>query len=61
MSNRDKIKGGRYREKRSDTLVGTIEKRYGVRLNARSDAQLHTVLKRYGAASLSQLLKKAHR
>ena len=52
------VKDGRYRMKREDTLVKTIEKKYGVDLGVRSDAQLHTVLRKHGAASLSQLLKK---
>lgn len=45
------------RKKRSDTLVKTIEKKYGVDLGYRSDAQLHTVLKQEGLPSLSKLLK----
>ncbi|MBU1104560.1 hypothetical protein KJ664_01515 [Patescibacteria group bacterium] len=45
------------RKKRSDTLVKTIEKKYGVDLGYRSDAQLHTVLKESGVPSLSKLLK----
>ncbi len=48
---------GPIRKKRSDTLVKTIEKKYGVDLNYRSDAKLHTVLKDSGAPSLSKLLK----
>ncbi len=43
--------------KRSDTLVKTIEKKYGVDLGYRSDAELHTVLRRGGVPSLSRLLK----
>lgn len=43
--------------KRSDTLVRTIERKYGVDLGYRSDAELHTVLKREGLPSLSRLLK----
>lgn len=43
--------------KRGDTLVKTIEKKYGVDLGHRSDAQLHTVLKKEGLPSLSKLLK----
>jgi len=58
MTKRDMGKDGRYRMKREDTLVKTIEKKYGVDLGVRSDAQLHTVLRKHGAASLSQLLKK---
>ena len=45
------------RQKRGDTLVKTIEKKYGVNLGYRSDAQLHTVLKKEGLPSLSKLLK----
>lgn len=45
------------RKKRSDTLVKTIEKKYGIDLEYRSDAKLHTVLKDSGAPSLSKLLK----
>ena len=45
------------RKKRGDTLVKTIEKKYGVDLEYRSDAQLHTVLKKEGVPSLSKLLK----
>lgn len=45
------------RRKRRDTLVRTIEKKYGVDLGYRSDAQLHTVLKKSGVPSLSKLLK----
>ncbi len=49
------------RQKRSDTLVKTIEKKYGVDLGYRSDAKLHTVLKEAGVPSLSKLLKIAHK
>ncbi|KKQ48032.1 MAG: hypothetical protein US65_C0001G0013 [Candidatus Yanofskybacteria bacterium GW2011_GWC2_37_9] len=45
------------RQKRNDTLVKTIEKKYGVDLGYRSDTQLHTVLKKEGLPSLSKLLK----
>lgn len=45
------------RQPRKDTLVKTIEKKYGVDLGYRSDAQLHTVLKKEGLPSLSKLLK----
>jgi len=45
------------RQKRGDTLVRTIEKKYGVDLGVRSDTKLHTVLKKSGAPSLSKLLK----
>jgi hypothetical protein len=45
------------RRKRVDTLVKTIEKKYGVDLGYRSDTQLHTALKKEGLPSLSKLLK----
>lgn len=45
------------RKKRGDTLVKTIEKKYGVDLGYRSDARLDTVLKNSGVPSLSKLLK----
>jgi hypothetical protein len=48
---------GRLRAKRSDTHVGTVEKKYGVDLDMRSDAHLSTALDRYGVDSLSELLK----
>lgn len=46
-------------KKRGDTLVGTIEKQYGVDLGHRSDKKLATVLEETGASSLSKLLKMA--
>ena len=49
------------RKKRSDTLVKTIERKYGVDLGVRSDAQLHTALKKRGVPSLSKLLKITHK
>ena len=49
------------RKKRSDTLVRTIEKKYGVNLKYRSDATLHTVLEKSGVPSLSKLLKMTRR
>lgn len=45
------------KSKRGDTLVKTIERKYGVDLGYTSDAQLHTVLRESGVPSLSKLLK----
>jgi len=42
---------------KEDTLIKTIEKKFGVDLGYRSDAQLHTFLKKEGVPSLSKLLK----
>jgi hypothetical protein len=49
-----------FRQKRSDTRVGSIEQTYGISLNARSDMLLGTLLKERGFSTLSQFLK-AHR
>jgi hypothetical protein len=46
-----------FRQKRSDTTVGSIEDTYGVNLNARRDTLLGNLLAERGFASLSQLLK----
>jgi hypothetical protein len=48
------------RAKRSDTLVGTIERQYGIDLKARADMKLETLLQERGFESQTQLLK-AHR
>jgi len=49
-----------FRAKRDDTLVSTVEKRYGINLNARSDMTLGTLLEERGFDSLSQLLTAYH-
>ncbi len=49
------------RRKRSDTRVGTIEKKYGVDLDARSDMKLGNYLEREGLPSLSKLVKSSKR
>ncbi len=45
-----------FRRKRSDTLLGTIEKKYGKDFAVRSDAKLGKYLKQNGYNSLYQLL-----
>lgn len=55
--NRPRTNTGHIPQKRGDTLVKTIEKKYDVDLNYRSDAKLSTVLNDTGAKSLSQLIK----
>ena len=47
------------RQKRGDTLVKTIEKKYNIDLGYRSDKKLSNVLKETGAPSLSKLVKMA--
>jgi hypothetical protein len=45
------------RQKRSDTKIGTIEKKYGVDLGARSDMKLGNYLKKEGLPSMSKALR----
>ena len=45
------------RVKRSDTKMGTIEKKYGKDFGVRSDKKLGSFLKESGYPSLSKLLK----
>lgn len=49
-----------FRKVRDDTLVGTIEARYGIELNARSDTKIGNLLWDRGFRSVSQLVR-AHR
>jgi len=46
-----------FRQKRSDSLVGSVERTYGISLNARSDMMLGTLLRQRGFDSLSQFLR----
>lgn len=46
-----------FRAKRDDTLVSTIEKRYGIDVHARGDMALGTLLEERGFESLSQFLQ----
>lgn len=49
-------KKGQFRQKRSDTKIGTIEKQYGQDFGVRSDKLLGNYLKEQGYSSLSKLL-----
>lgn len=53
---RSRNENGQLRDKRDDTLVGTIEKQYGVDLGVRSDMKLGNLLKETGYKSLNDLL-----
>lgn len=55
---RSRNQNGELREKRGDTHVGTIEKKYGKDFDVRSDMHLKNLLKKEGVSSLTQLLKK---
>ena len=54
-------KKSQFRQKRSDTKIGTIEKQYGVNFGARSDKKLGSYLKEKGFPSLSKALSRAER
>lgn len=47
---------GQLRDKRDDTHVGTIEKQYGIDLNARPDMHLGKFLKEHHIKSLNDLI-----
>lgn len=47
---------GKLRQKRGDTHMGTIEKKYGVDFNVRSDMHLSTYLKQNKIQSLNDLI-----
>ena len=50
---RSRNEDGELRQKRGDTHVGTIEKKYGRDFDVRSDTHLSTLLEREGVASLN--------
>jgi len=47
---------GQLRQKRSDTHIGTIEKKYNVDLEVRSDMHLGTYLEKNNIPSLNDLI-----
>ncbi|ATF11724.1 hypothetical protein HPY28_21130 [Brevibacillus sp. HB1.2] len=55
---RDRNIDGRYRQKRGDTHVGTIEEKYGLDFGVRRDMHLETLRKREGGKSLTQIIKE---
>jgi len=59
LDGRERDQNGQIREKRGDTLVGTLRKEYGDNFakNYRSDTKLETVREDTGK-SLSELVKK---
>ncbi len=52
-----KKRGVNFRKKRSDTKMGTIEKKYGRDFGVRSDKKLGSYLRQKGYSSLSKLLR----
>ena len=53
---RSRNKSGELRDKRDDTLVSTLEKKYKVDFGVRGDMQLGTLLKKKGVKSLNDLI-----
>ena len=50
---------GKLRQKRGDTLVGTLEEQYGVDFHCRSDMRLETLRKEVGLAGIKELVEAA--
>jgi len=48
---------GPLRQKRGDTLVGTIEEQYHVNLNRRSDMKLETLRKELGVTGIDEIIE----
>jgi hypothetical protein len=59
LDNRSRDHNGEIRQKRGDTLVGTLRKTYGDDFapGVRSDMRLDTLRARMGGASLSKMTK----
>ena len=53
---RTRNKDGELRDKRDDTLMGTIEKQYGKDFHVRGDMQLGNYLKKRKIKSLNDLM-----
>jgi len=53
---RSRNSNGKLRQKRGDTHIGTIEKKYGVDLDVRSDMHLGNYLKKNNINSLNDLV-----
>lgn len=57
---RSRNEDGELRQKRGDTHVGTIEKKYGRDFDVRSDTHLSTLLEQEGVASLNDLINSTN-
>lgn len=57
---RTKTRKGEFRKKRGDTLVGNLEREYGINFGVRSDMKLSTYLKTTGLSSLGKAIDKAN-
>ncbi len=52
---------GELRRKRGDTLVGNLEREYGVDFGVRSDMRLDTLREQTGLNSIDELVRQARR
>jgi hypothetical protein len=50
---------GKLRQKRGDTLVGTMEEQYGVDFHCRSDMRLNTLRREVGLTGIRELVGAA--
>ena len=55
---RSRNEDGALRQKRGDTLVGTLEQQYHVDFGVRSDMKLLTLRDQLGATSIEKLIEK---
>lgn len=58
-TDRTRDDNGELRQKRGDTLVGNIEREYGVDFGVRSDMRLNTLRDQTGLTSIEDLLRHA--
>jgi hypothetical protein len=58
---RSRNEDGQLRQKRGDTLAGTIEEKYGVDLGVRRDCRLDTLRDRTGSTSIADIIRKLGR
>ena len=52
---------GQLRQKRGDTLAGTLEQEYGIDLGVRSDTRLDTLRQRTGQTSIEDVIRELRR
>lgn len=55
---RSRNEDGALRQKRGDTLVGTLEEQYHVNFGVRSDMKLSTLREKLGETAIEKLIEK---
>ena len=58
MEMRSRNENGRYRQKRGDSLVGNLEKKYGSDFGVRSELKVEALRKPYDDQSVTPILKE---